>query len=884
MTRDPRRSHYYSLLLRLLPRDVRASFGADMEQLYRDQLGERSTAMARLRYRLRAAVDVVRSAGAEWMSEARAGARNWNGGGMTMDGWRQDLSFGLRTLLRRPGFTAAAMTTLALGIGATVSIFSVVNGVLLDPLPFPDSERLVVLWSRDTETGSRSRGLDHPDVRAIQEGVPGLSLVGFSGTRPTVTGFGDPTVITGVRVTDGLLSVMGFQPQLGRDLTAEDDVDGGPNVMVVSHDFWVEILGRDPDVLGRTVMLSGGTWEVVGVAPPGFDFPNGSDLWLPRQHDLDGCDHGCRILNGVGRIDEDRTVEEVQAALTATSARLEEEFPDIHRDETFELEGMLAYEVADVRVALWVLLGAVGMVLLIACANVANLLLVRANGRRSEVALRATLGASRGRIVRQLLTESALLGVGAGVLGLLIAFWGTDMLIGLAPDGLPRLDRARLDTRVVLFGAGLVVLVTGLFGVLPALHATDGRGAARAGRRAAGGRNSGRSRTVLLVGEVALSLTLLLGAGLLLRTLGEMRAVDLGFDVERIERFRLSLPDARYDSVAVGTFLQEIEEDLVRLPGVTAAGWGFGVPLASGNISASVRLLDRDEVPPPDRPVFAVRPSTPGFLAATGTQLLRGRWFDSRDAYGSQPVAVLNQAAVREHYADRDPIGRTVRPEVSWGFETSPEYTIVGVVADVARSGPTDTPAPAIYLPNTQFGANSGYMSIRLAAGAATAIPDARRIVAERDPELAIRDVTTMEEVVAGAHAPTVFYTTLLSVFSVVALLLAAVGLYGVVAYAVSQRTREIGIRIALGAASEEVTGMVLREGIRPALLGIGLGFVVSWFGAKLLSSMLFGVSWGDPVTLVTVPLLLLAVTAVAAAIPARRASRVPPASALRAE
>jgi predicted permease len=369
-----------------------------------------------------------------------------------------------------------------------------------------------------------------------------------------------------------------------------------------------------------------------------------------------------------------------------------------------------------------------------------------------------------------------------------------------------------------------------------------------------------------------------------MRTLGEMRAVDLGYDVEQIERFRLSLPDSRYDSVGIGTFLQEIEDELTRLPGITAAGWGFGVPLASGNISASIELLDRPEVAAPDEPVFAVRPSTPGFLEATGTRLIRGRWFDERDRYGEQPVAVINQAAVRMHYADRDPIGLTLRPQVSWGFDSSPEFTIVGVVADVARQGPTVEPDAALYMPNTQFGANSGYMSIRLAPGTATAIPEARRVVAERDPELAIWDVTTMEEVVARAHAPTVFYTTLLSVFSVVALLLAAVGLYGVVAFAVSQRTREIGIRIALGAASGEVTGMVLREGIRPAVAGIALGFVLSWFGVKLLSSMLFGVGWGDPITLITVPVLLLAVTAAAAAIPARRASKVAPASALRSE
>jgi predicted permease len=801
-----------------------------------------------------------------------------------MDGWKQDVMFAVRTLRRRPGFTLAAVVTLALGIGATVSIFTVVNGVLLNPLPYPDSDDLVVLWTRDTESGNRSRSVDHPDVRAIQAAVPGLRLAGYSGTRPTLTGFGDPQIVFGARVTDGMVELMGLEPLMGRDLNAADDVAGGPGVAVVSHSFWRERLSGDPDVLGRTLVLSDVPWEIVGVAPEGFDYPGGSDVWLPRRHGDDGCDHGCRIMNAVGRIEASASFEEVSSALEAISARLEEEFPDVHRAERFQLEAMLAYEVADVRTALWVLLGAVGMVLLIACANVANLLLVRAAGRRAEVSLRATLGASRARIARQLLTESGLIALVAGVAGLALAYWGTAALVGLAPDDLPRLDQAKVGGSVIAFTGTLVVLVTGLFGVLPAMHMSRGVDASRGGRGMAGSRQSARSRHALLVGEVALSLTLLLGAGLLFRTLEEMNAVELGFEVERVERFRVSLPDVRYDSVSVGPFLEQIEMELTRLPGVAAAGWGFGVPLASGNISASTHLLDRPEVAPPDQPVFDLRPASSGFLQATGTRLVRGRWFDARDRHGSLPVAVVNEAAVRMHYADRDPIGLLIEPDVTWGFATSPEYTIVGVVEDVVKYGPRDEPAPALYVPNNQFGANTGYVSIRLAPGAATAIPDARRIVASLDPSLALWNVVTMEEVVAEANAPTVFFTTLLAIFAAVALVLAAVGLYGVVAYAVTQRTREIGIRIALGAASAEVTGMVLREGFRPAVMGIVLGLLISSFAARLLSSLLFGVGWNDPTVLVSVSLLLLTVTVVAAAIPARRASRVPPASALQAD
>ena len=615
------RSRFYRLLLGLFPGDFRREFGPEMERLYREQLAEETDASGRVAFRLRVVGDTVGHASREWTSRLGAALRREPGEGTGMDGWRQDVAFGFRSLRRRPGFTLAAVLTLAMGMGATVSMFSVVNGVLLDPLPYPDSEDLVVVWNRNVGMGSRGRSIDHPDIRAVQAAVSGFTVAGFSGSRPTLTGFGDPQVLFGARVTDGLIGLMGLQPALGRDLTADDDVAGGPNVVVISHEFWVERMARDPDVLGRTIELSAESWEIVGVAPQGFDFPSGAEVWMPRQHDLDGCDHGCSILNAVGRISPDRSFEEISAGLASVSASIEEQYPDEHRDDRLEIESMLSYEVSDVRTALWVLLGAVGAVLLIACANVANLLLVRANARRSEVALRATLGASRRRIVRQLLTENLLIAVAAGLAGVVLAHWGTEALVALAPADLPRLDQARLSGPVLAFAAGLVVLVTAVFGVFPALVASEEAGTRQGGRRTAGRRHGGRSRSLLLAGEVALSLTLLLGAGLLMRTLERMGAVDLGYDTERIERFRVSLPDARYDSIAVGDFLEQLQDELAGLPQVAAAGWGFGVPLASGNISASTILHDREPVPPPDQPVFQIRPVTTGFLEATGTRL-----------------------------------------------------------------------------------------------------------------------------------------------------------------------------------------------------------------------------------------------------------------------
>lgn len=880
-----RAARIYRLLLRFFPADFRRAFGPDMEQLFRDRLreaGGRRTAVARAW--VEGVADIASQAAREWSARAAGATRVLIREGWTMTGWTQDLRFGARMLRRRPGFTITAVVTLALGIGATVSIFSVVNGVLLKPLPFPEPDRLVVFQSVDRVRGDRGTSVDHPDVRTWQEQIPSLQLAGYSGTRPTLTGLGDPEVVFGARVTDGLITLLGYEPHLGRDLVAADDIAGGPRVVVVSHSFWTSRLGADPNVIGRAITLSGEPWEIVGVAPAAFDFPNGAQLWQPRLHDVDGCGHGCRIMQAIGRIAPDATLEEVQAKLDGVSASIAAAFPDSHRDDLVEIEPMLDYQVADVRTGLWVLLGAVGMVLLIACANVANLMLARTTQRQAEVTLRVSLGAGQGRIVRQLLTESFLLAAVAGVLGLVLASWGTATLVAMAPQNLPRLDEARLDLVVVGFTAALVFCVTALFGTLPALQL--GRQDLRAGLgddRSLGRRGSGASRSFLIAGEVGLSLALLLGAGLLFRTLVEIRRVDYGFAAEGAERFRMSIPDSRYDSLAIGQFLEELETRLAAVPGVRAVGSGFGVPLASGNISTSIEFLDRPEVAEADQPVLEIRPASPGFLEASGTPLLAGRWFDRQDRHGSEPVAVLNQTAVRLHYPDVDPIGRQLEAAVSWSFADTPPLTIVGVVGDV-RHDATDEPRPALYLPNAQFGANSVYVWMRLEPGVGSVLPPARQILAELDPDLAITDVRTIEDAVAAEHATPSFYLTLLAVFSALALVLASVGLYGVIAYSVSQRRREIGIRIALGAASGEVVRMVLGQGARPVIAGIVLGLLLSLAGMRLLGSLLYGVEPFDPVTVTLVTAIIAAVTAAATLLPARRASRIPPAHALRTD
>lgn len=878
---------YYRLLLRLFPPSFRSDYGEEMARLYADRRREVAGRKgAEMRLAIEATADALVQAVGEWGRVALRGTGTILREGTSMDGWMQDLRFGTRSLLRRPGFTAAAVTTLALGIGATVATFSVVNGVLLTPLPYPQPDRLVVLRQVDTRTGSRSRGVDHPDVRFWQAEVPGLRVAGYEGARPTLTGMGEPEVVLGADLTDGLLGVFGLKPALGRDLTAEEDVPGGPDVLVIGYRFWKERMGSDPDVIGRTITLSGKAWEIVGVAPEGFDFPNGAALWRPQQHDETDCSHGCRYMQAVGRIEPGFTLTQVQERMTAASAHLSEAFPKSHRDVTTEFERMLDVQVADVRTALWVLMGAVGMVLLIACANVANLLLVRASERLGEVALRATLGAPRTRIVRQLLTESLLLSIAGGAVGVGLAVWGVSAMVRLAPDGIPRLDQAAIDGRVIVFAVTLVLAVTVLFGLAPALRLARRplSAAMGASRRTGGGRRTALSRSLLLSGEVALSLMLLLGAGLLFGTLRSIRAQDLGFATERVERFRISTPESRYDTEATIRFFEELERRLDALPEVAAAGSAFGVPLASGSVSTSLTFPDREPVDPADRPDMAVRPATPGYREAQGLPLVRGRWFTDADQRENEAVAVINQAAARRFYPDEDPLGHPIRLSISWGFDDDPVRTIVGIVGDARTWSATEPDDPAAYLPNAQFGANVAYVTMRLERGARTALPAARTVLKELDPALAITGAERIEDVVAEELAPTRFYLTLIGVFSVLALILAAVGLYGVVAYSVSRRTREIGIRVALGARSGEVVGMALREGVSPALLGIFAGIAGSLIGSRALRSLLYGVEPQDPGTLAAVTGILLAVVLAATFVPARRASRVPPSEALRIE
>jgi putative ABC transport system permease protein len=870
----------YRAVLRLFPGDFRRDFGADAAALFERRAQDlEGRPLARTRFVAGALADALAGALAEWSRTAvdRAGTSTWEVG---VQGWTHDLRAAARALGRRPAFALTAGATLALGMAAAIAMFSVVDGVLLRPLPYPDSDRLAVIWKVNQRQDSRSPNVDHPDVRAWNT-VDGLHVVGYSSQRPTLSGLGPVRVVEAATVTGHVLGVFGLEPVLGRDLAPTDDVPDGPRVAVVSHAFWQDELGGERDVLGTALTLNGEPWQIVGVAPGGFDFPDGTRIWLPRRHQAEGCGHGCNLMRTVVRLPADA---ERRALVEQRVARLDQEFarefPDAHGDVVTELQGMHEHEVADVEDALWMLFAAVGMVLLIACANVANLLLVRASERADETAIRWTLGAGRGRLLRQFLSEALLLTAASGTVAVLLAGSALAILPALAPAELPRLDAVGLDVRAVAVSALLVLAVTAAFGLLPARPPRPG--ALRSGPRSVGDRRAGRSRSALLTLEVALSLTLLLGAGLMVRSLQAMRSIDLGYDPANVERFRLAVPSSRYDTEATLRLYDELERRLGALPGVAAAGHGFGVPFAAGSINTAVTLLDRPEAG--DDLDADVRPSSPAYLDALGLRLVEGRWIEGADRRDRPAVAVLNRAAADAFFPGESPLGRRISLSFSWGFDDEPDRTVVGVVDDIRARTLTEPDPPAVYMPNAQVGTNLAYFHMRRQPAASSVLAAARRVVAEVDPELALTTEETVASAVARASADTRFYLSLLSAFAALALVLAGVGLYGVVAYAVGRRRREIGVRRALGAGRGDVLALVVKQGLGPAATGVALGLGASWFLGRLVRTLLYGVSPQDPWVILVATSTLLAVALVATALPARRATRVAPAEVLRSD
>ena len=799
-----------------------------------------------------------------------------------MDSLRQDLRFALRSLLRTPGFALAAVATLALGIGANTAVFSVVHAVLLRPLPFEASERLVMVWGRHATIGRETASLpDFLDWRRDARRFEGMAAV--TQTRYNLAGDGEPEVIRGARATADLFPLLGVGATVGRVFTREEERGGAGRVVMLSDGFWRRRYGAGPDVVGRSIQLSGVPHTVIGVAQPALRLHHEVDVWAPLVTDTT-LGRRADFLTVIGRLRPGVTVAQAQEELSTIAARLEREYPESNSGWSAEVVGLQEDMVGGVRPALLVFMGAVGLVLLIACANVANLMLARITAREREVTIRAALGASRRRLARQLLTESVALALAGGIAGLLLAVWGVQAVRLLEPGTLPRAGDVNLDLGVLGFTLGLSLATGVLFGLVPAWRVLgrDLQGGLKDGRGTAGSAVR-RARSALVLAEVALAFMLLVGAALLLRSFDRLQRVDPGFTGHGLLTARIALPRNEYPEaerrVAFGT---ELLERLGATAGVRGAALVSDPPLG-GNPPAWSFLIGGAPQPAPgvvqDALVYF---ASPDFFTLFGIPLLAGRPFSAADRADAAPVALIGRALAERYWPGRSPLGQRITfgdPADSAGW-----LTIVGVVGDVSQETLAAPAYPQAYIPVSQFAPRSMVVAVRGGSDPLALLPTLKARVAELDPALPLSDIATMDQVVAATLARPRLNASLLGGFALAALLLAGVGIYGVITYGVVQRTRELGIRMALGAGAARLRREVVRQGLLPVAVGIGLGAAGAMAGTRVLRSLLFGVEATDPLTFAAVTVFLLLVALAASYLPARRASRTDPMVALRSD
>jgi putative ABC transport system permease protein len=801
-----------------------------------------------------------------------------------MTGLLQDLRYGMRQLAARPGFTAIAVLTAALAIGANTAIFSVVNALLLRPLPVDGGERLVLLW-----LGSESSAmLVFPDGELLDawrdagRSFEAIEAFAWGGQR-TLDGSGDPRIVNSALISHGFLRALRLRPYLGRGLLPSDEASGATNVVMLGHAFWRAALGGDPGIIGTSLTLDAERYMVIGVAPPQAVLPFGNerhpDLWFPLRRGRPGSYEAAGIVP-IGRLRADATVAGAQAELAAVTARVTEEGGALRSAIVRRPQDMLG---AGVKRALAVLMGAVGLVLLIACANIANLLLARGVMRERELAVRSALGARRGRLLRQLLVESLLVAVLGGALGLLAAFWGVDIIVNTRPDALRELDQVRMDGRVLIF-ASVATLTTGLlFGLLPALRALRHTLASTLRSASAGVLGGARARRLsrsLIAGEVALSLVLLVGAGLLVRTLVSLQRQPLGFEPDGLAVATLRVPTDRYPSQTPErrAFFEQVRDAAAALPGVRSAMLVVTTP-PNYAVSFGALEIEHLSIPEHDRPdLFAANWVGPDYFDLLGIRIVSGRAFTHDDASRESHVMV-NEAFARRFFPAGDAVGRRIRQDPD-----DPWLEIVGVTADLPAQGLAAGEAWfQLHYPSTET-ASIPEEQILLQTDVPTESlwPALQAVVSRMGADVPLKELTTVSALLASTLARPRFNLVLLGSLAVLALVLAAVGLFGVVSFAVSQRTREIGIRRALGAPASDVMRLAIAEALRPAAVGLVLGLAGSLLLTRFMTGLLHGLSPRDPLTLVTVPVVLGIVAVVACLVPARRATRVEPATALR--
>lgn len=805
-----------------------------------------------------------------------------------MDVLARDLRFALRALARQPLFTLVAIATLALGIGANTTIFSVVYGVALRPLALPEPDQLMTVWE-DHSAFERAHDewTSGTTLRDWQRGSTAFaSLAGWGRRAPSLTGLGEPERLSAEVVSPSYFDVLAVNPQLGRRFVAEDGERGSPPVVVVSYGFWQDRFGGEPAIIGRTVTLDSVAHEVVGVLPAGFRSPltNAAVLWQPGQLPYDDDERGSYYLRVIGRLASGFSQAQAEAELEGVMGGLAERFPKAYEGIGITLVPLHERLVGPGRPALRAMMLAVGFVLLVACANVANLLLARASVRKKEMALRASLGAGRVRLIRQLLTESLLLALAGGGIGIVLGAWGIDVLRSMLPAGTPRLDSIALDLPVLLFALAISALTGVVFGLAPALEASrvNLSSALSAGSRGSD-RRGGRLRASLVVAEVALALVLLVGAGLLVRTVWSLLAVDPGFGRDGRLAARVTLPSAEYEEdEKVQAFWTSLLERLGAETGVASAAATSILPMDTGDQDSTFRIEGMPEPDPLTPNVTWYRAVTAGYFETIGMRLVVGRGFEPRDREGAEPVAVVNETLVRRYFPAGDPVGQRLR---FGSTGERPWMTVVGVVADVRQRGLGEPPVSEVFAPVLQRPRRSMMVVLRSTTSPpATLTPILRSVIRSLDPNLPIAAPQTLDQIVLASVATPRLLMKMLIGFAAIALALATLGIYGLTAFAVARRTREIGVRVALGADGRDVRRLILGRGAQLAGMGTLVGLIAALAGGRVLQSLLYEVSPVDPLTLASTATLLLAAALFASWLPARRAARLDPVIALREE
>jgi len=891
----------FRLLLLLYPRSFRKKYQGELLGFF---LADRShprykrTLIGPVRFWIKTVWDAVKTAHTLRMGGDRSSTGRQQKGHTrrigSMDTFLQDIRYAIRGMLRQPGFSLIVLTTLALGIGANTAVFGVLNSVVLRPLPYQDPEDLVFVWEKnylrdvDNNVVSPANYFVWKEQNNVFSGIGTISEMSAS-----ITGEAGPEQVGMVYLSPSIFNLLGTRPQLGRLLVENDERPGFGRVVVLSDGFWQRRFGSDPDVIGESVILNGSAYEVVGVLPRGFDFEvpvsfdaaDSRDLWIPTQFDENARAARGRWLQVLARLKPGTSLEQAQNQMTSLASRLEQEFPEFQAGWSINLVPLHTQMVGEVRTPLFMLLGSVGFVLLIACANVANLLLARGTGRQREVAVRAALGAGRSRVIRQLITESTVLAVFGGAAGLMLAYAAIQALIAFNPQNLPRVNEITIDLVIVCFTVG-VSIVTGLiFGAVPAFRVASSdlkTSLVEGGERGGTGLKYNRMRGGLVVAEFALSMILLVGAGLLIRSFGELLDVDVGFDSSDVFTAQLALPNNAYPEPSDRIrFFESLVDRVQAVPGVTAASAITFMPFGGPGSATSFWANDREIPDDGELPVADIRWVHRDFHSALGVPLVAGRTFLPQDTEDAPLVAVINTTAANQIWPGESSLGKTI--SMPWGDTLVAE--VVGVVGDVLHNGPTTEVRPKIYWDHRQFNTFSQMtVFIRSPGDPQSIATSLRQVVADFDPDLPLYNLQNLETSYSEILAEDRFVMLALGLFALVALCLASVGIYGVMSYSVNEKAREIGIKMALGARASAVTLQVLGSGAALLGIAIGLGLAGSLALSRLMSGLVFGISTNDPITLAAVTVVLAAVAIAACYLPARRASRIDPMKALRQE